>query len=207
MRTSDLPMFRNRHTRTLVLAAVLALGLAACGSNDPSTVEPAAAAASGEVSASHNDADIAFITDMTPHHIGALAMAELAPTRAQNDDVKALAARIVAAQDPELDRMQQLAKAWGVTLDRTEGMGGMHGGGTAMGGMSMSDTDALKPLSGAAFDKAFLTAMIGHHQGALPMAQADLDKGENPQAKELATSIIAAQTAEIAEMQDLLGKV
>ncbi len=198
---------RITRTRTSVLAlsAALTLGLAACSSNDPSTVSapPAAAGASATeaVSAEHNDADITFIQDMTPHHVGALAMAQLAPTRAENADVKALAERIVAAQDPELNRMEEMATAWGVTLDTTMSMGA---------GMAMdmgNDEAVLKPLSGAAFDKAFLTSMTAHHQGALPMAQAQLDKGENPQAKVLAQDIISAQTAEIAEMQKLLTEL
>lgn len=189
-------------TLTLALTGTLSLGLAACGSNDPSTVAappPAAAGATDAVSAVHNDADVTFISEMTPHHVGALAMAQLAPTRAQDAEVKALAARIVAAQDPELNRMQQMADAWGVTLDRS---------GASMSGMDMGDeSTALEPLSGTAFDKAFLTAMIAHHQGALPMAQADVDKGSSPQALELARTIFTAQTAEIAEMQGLLARL
>lgn len=194
-------------TRTTLLcsSAALVLGLSACGSSDPSTVASApgttasAGVSAGGISAVHNDVDVAFIKDMTPHHAGALAMAELAPTRASNVQVKALAERIVAAQDPELQLMQQMATAWGVTVDRAAaGMSGMDMG---------SDATALQPLSGAAFDRAFLTAMTAHHSGALTMAQTELASGDNPQAKELANAIVAAQTAEIAEMTSLLKQV
>ena len=199
---------RITRTRTSVLAVsvALTLGLAACSSNDPSTVSappPAAGSSATEaVSAKHNDADVTFIKDMSPHHVGALAMAQLAPTRAENANVKALAARIVGEQDPELNRMKQMATAWGVTLDAAgHSMGG--GSSMSMGG----DAATLMPLKGAAFDKAFLELMTAHHQGALPMAQAQLDKGENPQAKVLAQEIIKAQTAEIAEMKQLLAQL
>ncbi|MBC7374405.1 MAG: DUF305 domain-containing protein, partial [Frankiales bacterium] len=103
---------------------------------------------------------------------------------------------------PELNRMKQMATAWGVTLDAA---GHSMGGGSSM---SMGGGEAtLMPLKGAAFDKAFLELMTAHHQRALPMAQAQLDKGENPQAKVLAQAIIKAQTAEIAEMKQLLAQL
>ena len=198
-------------TRTAVLAvsAALTLGLSACGSSDPSNLLPPPAAGSSAteaVSAQHNDADITFIRDMSPHHVGALAMAQLAPTRAGNADVKALAARIVNAQDPELKRMQEMATAWGVQL-QVAGAGAGHSmsGGTSMG--MGGDEATLMPLNGAAFDRAFLDLMTAHHQSALPMAQAQLDNGQNPQAKELAAAIITAQTAEIAEMKQLLTQL
>ena len=199
---------RITRTRTSILAvsAALTLGLAACSSNDPSTVSapPAAGSSATEaVSAQHNDADITFIRDMTPHHVGALAMAQLAPTRAENADVKALAARIVAEQDPELNRMKEMATAWDVTLDAAGSMSMAPGSSMNMGG----DEATLMPLKGAAFDRKFLELMTAHHQGALPMAQAQLDKGENPQATVLAQAIIKAQTAEIAEMKELLTQL
>lgn len=195
-------------TRTAVLAATaaLTLGLSACGSNDPSTVTrpgTGSSTAGEEISAEHNDADITFINDMSPHHKAALAMAELADDRAENDDVKALAARIVDAQDPELERMKEMAEAWDVELaaDGGHSMGG--GGGTEMD----ADAAMLEPLSGAEFDRKFLELMTAHHEGALPMAQAELDSGKNPQAKQLAQEILDTQTAEIEEMTTLVSQL
>lgn len=46
--------------------------------------------------------------------------------------------------------------------------------------------------------------MIAHHEGAVEMAQTELDEGENPQALELAQKIIDDQQTEIAEMQEML---
>ena len=202
---------RITRTRTSVVAvtAVLALGLSACGSSsDPSTVSagPAAGSSTEAVSTQHNDADVTFIQDMTPHHVGALAMAQLAATRAENADVKALAERIVAEQDPELKRMQEMATAWGVQLDAAGAGHSMGGGATMSRGMG-GDQATLMPLKGVAFDRAFLTLMTAHHEGALPMAQAQLDDGQNPQASVLAQAIIKAQTGEIAVMRGLLAQL
>lgn len=46
--------------------------------------------------------------------------------------------------------------------------------------------------------------MIVHHEGAIDMAEDELAGGENPDARQLASSIIESQSAEIAEMRELL---
>ncbi|MBM9593414.1 DUF305 domain-containing protein [Rhodobacteraceae bacterium MCCB 386] len=46
-------------------------------------------------------------------------------------------------------------------------------------------------------DIDFARGMIGHHQGAIDMARIVLEHGENPQLRQLAEEIIAAQEAEI----------
>lgn len=212
MRTTLIP---SRPMRAVIATAAAALVLTACGGGDDPTVATGgsssessgsdpSASASG-IDAAHNEADIAFITDMKPHHDGALEMAELAATRAESPQVKDLAARIVAAQDPEIQTMQAMADAWDVDLDSGASP---HGGMDMGGGMDMSgDMEALEPMSGAAFDREFLTRMTVHHEGAVEMSQEQLANGENPQAKELAEAIIAAQNDEIAEMKTLLAEL
>ncbi|WP_198139711.1 MULTISPECIES: DUF305 domain-containing protein [Chelativorans] len=53
-------------------------------------------------------------------------------------------------------------------------------------------------------DVAFVCGMIPHHKGAIAMAKAELDHGDDPWAKELAQKVIAAQEQEIAEMLEWL---
>ena len=50
-------------------------------------------------------------------------------------------------------------------------------------------------------DVAFMQGMLAHHQGAVAMSQVALKYAKDDQARDLATRIIAAQKAEIAEMQ------
>jgi uncharacterized protein (DUF305 family) len=47
-------------------------------------------------------------------------------------------------------------------------------------------------------DIDFMTQMKGHHQGAITMAKVELTHGKDPEAKKLATEIVAAQEKEIA---------
>jgi uncharacterized protein (DUF305 family) len=50
----------------------------------------------------------------------------------------------------------------------------------------------------------FLTMMIEHHEGAIEMARTEQSEGQNAHAKALAAAIEKAQTAEIAQMKQML---
>ncbi|PNY81685.1 DUF305 domain-containing protein [Deinococcus koreensis] len=49
-------------------------------------------------------ADRWFLEGMIPHHVGAIAMAKLVPTRTQSAPVRALATAIIKAQQAEIDQ-------------------------------------------------------------------------------------------------------
>lgn len=51
------------------------------------------------------------------------------------------------------------------------------------------------------FDLRFIDAMIPHHEGAVAMAEAALEKSKRSEIRELAQAIIDAQAAEIAQMK------
>ena len=67
-----------------------------------------------------------------------------------------------------------------------------------MEGMMMG----LDSKDGDAFDQAFLSEMIVHHQGAVDMAEAALKDAKHAEIKDLAQNIIAAQNTEIAQMKE-----
>jgi uncharacterized protein (DUF305 family) len=55
-------------------------------------------------------------------------------------------------------------------------------------------------------DVDFARGMIPHHQGAIDMAKAVLEYGQDPQIKKLAVDIIAAQEKEIEFLRDWLQR-
>jgi uncharacterized protein (DUF305 family) len=215
-----------RNTRTLTRRAALtatavtaALVLAACGNDSDSASSghqghssASSSASADATTAAHNAQDVSFAQGMIPHHQQALEMAKLAAGRASSAEVKDLSARIEKAQDPEIQTMSGWLKSWGkdvTTSDSSmESMPGMeHSAHSDMPGMMDSkDMDELEKASGADFDTMFLTMMIEHHKGAIEMATTEKDKGKYGPATSMSDGIITAQTAEITEMNKLLGK-
>ncbi|HVE96956.1 MAG TPA: DUF305 domain-containing protein [Pseudonocardiaceae bacterium] len=203
----------TRMIMTLVAAAALTAGAALGGCGSTATAPPAGSASSPQVAQAHNQADISFAQGMIPHHAQAIAMSEMAAQRAASPEVKELAVRIQAAQQPEIDQMSGFLRAWNAPVPSTTmpmgqmgEMGQMdHGAGGAMPGMMSGDQmQQLGQASGAAFDRMFLQMMITHHQGAVTMAETELRDGQNPEARQLAQRIIDDQQREITEMQALL---
>jgi uncharacterized protein (DUF305 family) len=66
----------------------------------------------------------------------------------------------------------------------------------SMGMMNPGDLAKKDP-----FDKAFIDAMIPHHQSAIEMAGVALKETDNPKIKELAANIVEAQKHEISQMK------
>ena len=199
----------TRMIMTLVAAAAAALtvsgALSGCGTTTPppSSSSPSSSSA---VAQTHNPADITFAQGMIPHHAQAIAMSMMAAQQAGSPQVKDLAARIQAEQQPEIDQLSGLLRAWNAPVPPMYNqMGGMGQGGAMPGMMSSGEMQQLGQANGAAFDRMFLQMMISHHQGAVMMAKTELSNGQNPDARQLAQRIIDAQQREITEMRTLLG--
>lgn len=192
----------------IAAATVLGLTLVGCSANTTASTPPAPTSTAAQPGAVSNDIDVTFVRQMYPHHAQAIEMATMVEGRTTTPAVVQLAAAIKGAQQPEMDTMTTLLKTWNKPApSTTTKMPGMARTGAGMPGM-MSDADmtALAGLSGTAFDRKWLTMMVAHHQGAIEMANTELQGGSNPEAKQLATSIIAAQNSEIQQMNALLAR-
>lgn len=185
-----------------------ALVLTGCSSTDTAAAPTTSAVASD---ATFNDADVEFLTGMYPHHAQAVEMTALVATRTTNPDVRALSAQIEAAQQPEMDQMAALLKAWGkpapaATMDHSGMDHSKMDMGSGMAGMLTPEQMAeLEGLSGPAFDTMWMEMMIEHHLGAVDMAQTAIDEGQSPDVAAMSAEIIKGQEAEIAHMRGLLG--
>jgi len=144
-------------------------------------------------------ADIMFAQMMIPHHEQALLMSGFAETRSSNEEVKKLARQIYAEQEPEIAQMKLWLEKTNSSMDMGHDMG--------MNGMlTDSEIEAMKSVTGKAFDRLFLEGMIAHHEGAIHMAEMIVDS-DNAEAKKLGQSIQVTQQREIDLMKEMLKTI
>lgn len=192
--------FRTAATAAIALSAALVLAGCSAGSEDASM--PGMDHGASEQAADANDADVMFASMMIVHHEQAIEMSDIILAKdGVHPEVVELAEAIKAAQGPEIDQLQGWLDDWGADPEEHQMDGMDHGDGM----MTDDDLAALESADGAEASRLFLEQMIVHHQGAVEMAQTQVDDGSNPDAVELAQTIIDAQTTEIQEMQDLLA--
>lgn len=75
---------------------------------------------------SGDEFDKTFIEMMTAHHEGAVAMANLIPSRAKHEEIKTLGKAIIAAQTKEIAEMKQWQIDWGYTTNDSSMPGMSH---------------------------------------------------------------------------------
>ncbi|MER5374383.1 DUF305 domain-containing protein [Streptomyces sp. NPDC002553] len=166
------------------------------------TLSPGEAAAHRAEDDTPNSADVSFAQMMIVHHAQALEMTALAPKQAESAKVKSLAARITAAQGPEIAAMKSWLGKYGKAEAGDGGNAHHHG---AMPGMATeAQMKQLRAADGKAFDKLFLALMITHHEGALTMAADVKAQGNNIRIEEMADDVVAEQTSEISRMRTML---
>ena len=139
--------------------------------------------------------DKAFIDAMVPHHQGAIEMARVALKNAEHAEIKELSRNIISSQQAEIEELKAIKKeefgTSNVPMEMSpEQMRSM--------GMMM---DPQELANREPFDKAFIDAMIPHHQSAIEMAEVAYEKSKNPRIKELAENIMSAQKREIEQMK------
>ena len=163
-----------------------------------------------------NDADVAFARDMIPHHEQAIVMSDIILAKQDIDPrVTELADQIKAAQGPEIETMRGWLAQWGAAPAPSgheghdmPGDAPVHGSvHEAMGMLTDQQLEELRQAQGTDASRLFLTGMIQHHEGAVTMAQTEIDAGQFAPAVELATDIIEAQVREIDTMRQILDSM
>lgn len=192
---------------TLLAASATAFVLSSCSSPAPTTATedhstPGAATTSAP-STAHNEDDVLFAQMMIPHHEQAVMLSGMVPDRSTNPAVLDLAAKISAAQQPEITTMKDQLKQWGIDPAQMRHESG-HAGMTMQGMVDDDTMLKLQGLKGPDFDTLWLQSMIAHHEGAIEMAKVEAEAGKSPEMTALARSIISAQQAEIDQMKQML---
>lgn len=166
-------------------------------------------------------ADVDFMTGMIGHHAQALIMSRLAPENEASSEIQVLAARIINAQNDEIETMQRWLRlrnqpvpeihieGLNLMIHGLEGHGGHHHDHAQMPGMlTQQQLEQLAQTKGSEFDRLFLEFMIAHHSGAVIMVDelfATDGAAQDEEAFRLASDIQVDQITEIERMKLMLA--
>jgi len=132
-----------------------------------------------------------FLAAMIPHHEEAVTSAEAILAISEREEVRALAADVVAVQTEEIEQLRTWLARWYPRQGSVEYA------------PMMRPFVGLRPHEA---DEVFVADMIHHHEGAIEMAEAYLALGgaKRPEVEALADEVIRVQRAEIATLQLML---
>ncbi|PRY58787.1 uncharacterized protein (DUF305 family) [Knoellia remsis] len=157
-----------------------------------------------------NPADAKFYQDMIVHHSQAIVMVESVKDRLTDTQVKGLAERIAAEQEPEVAAMAAWLKErkQDVPPQATNPRLGDHSAHAGMPGMATpAQMKQLSTVSGPAADQLFLKLMITHHEGALKMVEEQQAKGTDEYVGDISSEIYTTQSVQIRMMQQMLTRL
>lgn len=194
---------KRKQLRALLAAIVLTVGAAACTRSDEKSevasdstpaMTPAPTAPDSGGMASMNgmsgNPDQDFLRMMSDHHKGMTLMAHETLERSEQLAVKTDAKKMDAEQDAELSTMAGILKK-----DFSDDYQ------PKVTAENQAMVDAMKPLTGAAYDKAFRENTIQHHRMAIKMVDEFMPQLTRADLKAMAEKMKSTQTKEIAEQE------
>jgi uncharacterized protein (DUF305 family) len=211
--TTEAAVERGRRPRsTVVLVAVIAVGVLVIAG----AVGWLARGGGSSTSApSTSSVDVGFARDMSTHHVQAITMAGYERDNTTNPALQVLAADIETQQQFQIGEMQGWVDNWGLTVEnpgrRMLWMGPEHARHVVNGLMPGMATPAqmrqLQSMHGTALDIFFLQLMVHHHQGGVVMARFAAAHAQLAYVRNLAQAMVAAQSGEIVQMEQLLRQL
>ena len=141
-----------------------------------------------------------FLQHMVLNHQQTLDLVALIPGRTTNHELVTFAERNVIQQRSELQGFQAQLLQW--ELPEGTRPGGDPNA-DIPGKVDTATLDKLSGLHGAQFDALWVSAMIGLYQGAITMAQDQIDHGESPEAVSIARTLLPLEQSELEQLRRL----
>jgi uncharacterized protein (DUF305 family) len=164
----------------------------------------------------YSQADIDFMSGMIPHHAQAVLIAGWAASHGARADVRKLCERQVVAQRDEIEFMRNWLRDRGEPVPAANAthhrmkMNGVEHDMLMPGMLTPEQLAELDKARGTEWDRLFLRAMIGHHEGAIKMVDglfASHGALQDDDVYKFASDIYADQLTEIERMQKMLDSI
>lgn len=134
--------------------------------------------------------EVRFLTNMIDHHHMAVEMAKLCEGRATHPELIEMCNQIKTSQTAEIATMRSWLQSW-YGMDHAP----------AMDARGQKQLEALASLSGAEFEIAFMTEMIGHHAIAVRRSLSCLLNAYHAEMLDVCAMMLAAQGDEIGQLR------
>ena len=160
-------------TRTMVAAAALTLALGAVpalAQTSTTTTTTDTAAQAGQLA----EADQTFVEKAAQDSIAEIDLGELAKERAESEEVKQFAQRMIDDHGKANEQLEEIAKSKGAVIP------------TEAGEEHSKLRAELGELEGEAFDQKYMAAMAEDHQKAVDLFQKQAEEGQDPELKSFA---------------------
>jgi uncharacterized protein (DUF305 family) len=144
----------------------------------------------------HNETDIAYAHEISAMHRQAVDMVTMLGNREVSPELRELAAEIARDRSAELAQLGKLLRAWRVAPHGAD----YHGN---PGELTMREMADLYALDGPDFEEQWIARMVANHRGAVAMSRAEVDRGLNVGARELARRLAETQAAQAAALEDM----
>ena len=164
--------------KTLLFAgAALALATGGFAQNQtPSTTQNQNPTRS--VVTSSGSEDIEFVLDAANGGLAEVELGKLAAQRAQSDEVKKFAQRMVDDHTKANEQLKKIADSKSIKLP------------TDVEGKDKALMQRLEKLNGAAFDRSYMNAMVNDHVKDVSEFKREANAGRDPQVKSFAESTL-----------------
>ena len=165
--------------KTLLFAGV-ALACATAGfaqSQTPNTTQNQSNANRSTVISSGSE-DIEFVLDAAKGGLAEVELGKLAAERAQSDEVKKFAQRMVDDHTKANEQLKQIAERKSIKLP------------TDVDSKDKALMQRLEKLNGPAFDRTYLNAMVNDHVKDVNEFKREASAGRDPQVKSFAESTL-----------------
>ncbi|MCA1622661.1 MAG: DUF4142 domain-containing protein [Acidobacteria bacterium] len=136
-----------------------------------------------------------FMMEAAKGGMAEVELSRLALTKAQNAEVKQFAQRMVQDHTNANTELKQLAGKKNVTLP------------TELDAKHKATRDELAKLSGAEFDREYVSAMVEDHQKDVNLFRMQSESGTDADAKALAAKTLPILQMHLKMIQDIQGKM
>ena len=155
----------------------------------------AAAQDNGAAKKSAGGADHRFVMEAAQGGMAEVELGQVATQKAASDGVKKFGQRMVDDHTKANDQLKQIASQKNITLP------------TDIGAKNKATKDHLDKLSGAAFDKAYMTHMVQDHKKDVAEFQKEANSGKDADVKNFASQTLPTLQEHLKMAQETHSKV